>query len=788
MTPDPAGSFGERLRSLRESAGFTQEELATIAGLSVHAVSALERGRRLRPHMDTVRALAAALDLAGVARDAFLATARVPAPTTVAHELSGAALPLAPTPLLGRERDVATLREWLADPAVRLTTLTGPGGVGKTRLALELARVVAAETPSRVQFVPLAAVRDAALVGSAIAKVLGLADVGAAELARRARKAWGHAPMLLVLDNFEQVLDAAPLIAELLTALPALRLLVTSREPLRVRGEREYPVEPLALEPHTDATSLADLALTPAVRLFVERVRDVQPDFRLTAANGPTVTEICRRLDALPLALELAAPWLKTLNAEGLLERLVDGVLMSSAGRRDLPERQQTIEATVAWSYHLLDDGLRRVFRRLGILPDAFSLEAAAAVIADAGAGIDAALDAVAALVGKSLLVREESRLANRPRFRMLETIRAFAAFQLAAEGESEQAFERLARYCADEASRASSGLVGPQQAEWLDRAGDDLENYREAMGGLIDRRRPTEAASIADALMWFWVIRGQTVEGLRWYERILAMPSLPPAAEAAVRIAAAAMRYIQGALDPARADLRRVLDIAGESDPVAAAKAYWILGHVEHIAERTDEARHWFQRSIASFPAVDLRWVIGNSLTGLAWIAFEQGDDAAGERLLDEAVASLEGSGPWYLLLAGYLRASLAVRRGDPAAAIAATRASLVRIRALRDQFAFVYALVPLAAAAIQLGEAAWAARILGARAAVADRTGAALVDNYVHRLIAGIERDARVRLGAERWARAFSAGRKASIDTLLKEIDGVGAVSAAAASPARG
>ena len=451
MKAGAPGSFGAQLKALREAAGFTQEELATIAGLSVHAVSALERGERRRPHVETVRALSAALDLTGATRDALFASARAPAHNAAVDELSGVSLPLALTALLGRDADVQTLRHWLADPAARLITLTGPGGVGKTRLALELARAIAAEGATRVVFVPLAAIRNPAFVASAIAEALGLSDVTALDLPRRARVACDDRPTLLVLDNFEQVLDAAPLVADLLTSVASLRVLVTSRAPLRVRGEREYAVGPLALEVDSDAMSPADLARSPAVRLFVERVRDVQPDFRLTSANGPTVTAICRRLDALPLALELAAPWMKVLTAEDLLRRLAHDVLLSTVGPRDLPERQQTMNATVAWSYQLLAPNEQRVFRRLGALPGRFPIEAAAAVLAGregASASGDEALGAVAGLIDKSLLLRAETSVATRPLYQMLETVRAFAALELTAAGERDDALEGLARYC----------------------------------------------------------------------------------------------------------------------------------------------------------------------------------------------------------------------------------------------------------------------------------------------------------------------------------------------------
>jgi predicted ATPase/DNA-binding XRE family transcriptional regulator len=512
MRPAARGSFGAQLKALREAAGYTQEELATIAGLSVHAVSALERGERRRPHVETVRALSAALDLTGATRDALVGSARAPAHDAAVDELSGVPLPQPLTVLVGRDADVQTLRPWLADPGARLITLIGPGGVGKTRLAMELARTIAAESATRVVFAPLATIRNPAFVALAIAEALGLADVTALDLPRRARIACADLPTLLVLDNFEQVLDAAPLVADLLASVASLRLLATSRAPLRVRGEREYVVGPLALNADSDAMSPADLARSPAVRLFVDRVRDVQADFRLTSANGPTVAAICRRLDALPLALELAAPWIKMLTAEDLLRRLEQDVLFSKVGPLDLPERQQTISVTVAWSYDLLGPNERRAFRRFGVLPGRFSIEAAAAVLAGrerASARSGEALGVAASFIDKSLLLRAETSEATRPQYQMLETVRAYAALELTAAGERDDALDGLARYCTDEASLAAEGLVGPAQAEWLDRVRDDLENYRCALTWLIECDRPTDACDIAWGLMFFWADPG---------------------------------------------------------------------------------------------------------------------------------------------------------------------------------------------------------------------------------------------------------------------------------------
>ena len=780
MTNAAPGSFGARLRALREAAGFTQEQLATISGLSVHAVSALERGGRRRPHVETIRALSAALDLPPAVRDAFMASARTPVHDTVIDELSVISLPLPPTALVGREDDIRLLCQCLADPAARLITLIGPGGVGKTRLAIEIAHALAKKGAVHVTFASLAAIRDRALVACAIAEALGLADISASDLPRRARAACKDRPTLLVLDNFEQVLDAAGLITDLLTSAATLRLLVTSRAPLRVRGEREYALEPLALDAGSETGPSADPASAPALRLFVERVRDVQPDFQLTSANRSTVAAICRRLDALPLALELAAPWMKVLTAEDLLRRLERDVLLSTVGARDLPERQQAMDATVAWSYQLLSSDEQRAFRRFGALPGLFSIDAAAAVLAGrdgASAGSDEALGALSGLIDKSLLRRTGASTATRPLFQMLETVRAYAARELTVAEEHHDALEGLARYCTCEASLAAEGLRGPAQVEWLNRVRDELESYRGALTWLVDVGRSGDASNIAWDLMFFWAIGGHATEGLQWYERILSVGALPPAAESRVLVGAGLMRYTQGEPGHARTALRRALALAHDtSDMEMLAQAENLLGRVEHSVGNVEAARERYARSAERFRALALPWGLGSSLTGMATVALATGDPAQAERLLDEATSVLRHAGPWFLALTLYVRAILAVRRGDADGAIAVVRESLTCIRELHDKYAFVYALGPLAAAAILKGDDAWAARILGARDAVTERTGATVVVRQaLDDRMTLAEREPRARLGSERWALAYAAGRRSSIDALMKDIDRV-------------
>jgi len=792
MKSGAPGSFASQLKALREAAGFTQEELATVAGLSVHAVSALERGERRRPHVDTVKALSAALDLSDATRDALLASGRAATQSVVFDDGGGGSLPLPLTALLGRDDELEVLREWLADSALRLVTLTGPGGAGKTRLAQEIARAIMLQGGARVVFVALAAVRDASFVAAAIAEALGLLDISALDLAKRVRAACDGRRTLLLLDNFEHVLEAAPLVAELLTSVAALRVLVTSRAPLRVRGEREYVVGPLALNV-AEGASTDDVARSPAVRLFVERVRDVRPDFHLTPSNGPTVTAICRRLDALPLALELAAPWLKVLTPEDLLRRLAQDVLFSTSGPRDLPERQQTMNATVAWSYRLLDQNEQRVFRRLGVLSGDFPIEAAAAVVAGREGPLgesDALLAAAADLIDKSLLLQAESSVPARPLYRTLETVRAYAAIELNAAGERDDAMEGLVRYCATESRLAAEGLVGHAQGEWLDRVRDDLENYRSVLIWLIERGRSVEASTIVYRLFFFWVIRGHASEGLEWYERILAVPSPPPSVEATALIGAAVMRYTQADFEKSRAAVTRALALASKAanrDWVAVAEL--LLGHLEHISGNEEAALDRYARSLHESRQFENPWRIGNALTGMARVAMATGDFEEADRLLREAASKLQGSGPWFLLLPLYLRATLAVRRSNADEAVALVRESLGPIRELHDKFAFVHTLVPLAAAAALKGDDVWAAQILGNRHAVTEATGATIVDRSVNELRQETERAVRARLGDDRWARAHAAGRKITIESLMNDIDSRRAPRrSSAASPASG
>jgi non-specific serine/threonine protein kinase len=597
----------------------------------------------------------------------------------------------------------------------------------------------------------------------------------AVDAVTRVKTACGQHSVMLILDNCEHV-DTAPLVADLLSSVSSLRLLATSRAPLHVRGERQYALGPLALQLESETWSIADRARAPAVRLFVERVRDVQPEFRLTAANAATVTAICRRLDGLPLALELAASWMKTLTDTDLLNRLEHRLLPAVAGPRDLPARQQTMNATVAWSYQLLDPVDRRAFCLLGALPGRFSIDAAAALLTGRhdSAARDEALKATASLIDKSLLQRAESSVPNRPLFSMLETVRAYARLELSAAGERDDVWNELVGFCLNEVSQAAVGLGGTEQGEWLNRIRDEFESYRAALTWLIEKRRPADASDVAWGLGFFYLISGNTGEGLHWYERILALPALTALGRSKTLVAAGLMRWARGDVNRARAELIEAQGLAQHADGAdLAVHAENILGHLEHAAGNLAAAREHYTRSLEGYRTLAIPWGVGNALSGLAGVTLTGGDIERAEPLLAEAAAVLRQAGPWFLAPVLCFQAVLAVQRGDADHAIALMRESLSHIRALHDKFAFVYALVPLAAAAVLQGDHAWAARLLGARDAVAESTGATIVDSGVQHLRVKAQAEARARLGPDGWAMAYAAGRTASIDSLLKDAD---------------
>ncbi|MEO5816960.1 MAG: protein kinase [Gemmatimonadaceae bacterium] len=556
-------------------------------------------------------------------------------------EASLRALPSAVTSFVGREPLLALARSLLAE--TRLLTLTGPGGTGKTRLALQLAAGVRGSYADDVWFVPLADITDAAMVPSSIARVLGIRDAVGAPVADRVVAMLSAKRALLVLDNFEHVLDAASFVARLLTSCPEVTVLATSRAPLAIQGEQELPVPPLTTPARLDA----DAAESEAVQLFVQRARAVRPDFVLDEKTTEIVAEVCRRLDGLPLALELAAARAKLLSPRVMLTRLENRLDVLRADERDRPARHRTLREVIDWSYVLLTDDERALFSRLAVFGGGISIEAAEAV-----GGTSAALDLLTSLCNKSLL-RHEEQPDGEARFLFLETVREFALERLREARRDSSARRALRTWCIAFAEHATAHLRGPAQLEWFDRLQREYANLRAALddaiaegaGGLAD------AARLGTALHRFWLSRGPLSEGVDYLRRIVAtndtLPvdsadALPLATRAKLFNAAALMVSSLSMFPEMRELLTRSLALHREAADAAAIPvtlnnlgwAIWIMGDLDGAESLSTEAL-----AIHRERGDELGMALSHN--NLAWIAMERGQYAIGEQLFIEAIAS---------------------------------------------------------------------------------------------------------------------------------------------------
>ena len=512
-------TFGVLLRRARRAAGLTQEELAARAGVSVDAISVLERGLTRAPHRETLDLLAGALQLAPAERSRWELARRgvrgdaSPAPgcLPLACQSSGMRrqLPTPATPLIGREQEVQALCALLRRPEVRLITVTGSAGVGKTRLALQVAADFVEEFAGSVLFIPLAALHDPGLVLPTLAQALGLRASSALPVLALLAAALHEQRMLLVLDNFEHVIVAAPHLAALLEACPAVKLLVTSREVLSLRAEQQFVAPPLglpALSPRAPLQQIdrTTLEATPAVQLFLQRARAAQPDFQLTTGNAATIAEICLRLEGIPLAIELAAPRLKLLDPPALLARLERRLQILTGGARDLPERQRTMRATIAWSYELLSPAEQALFRRLAVFVGGWTLEAAEQVCREAGALEPDILEGLSSLLDKSLLYREHGG-SGEPRFRMLYVLGEFGLEQLDAAGEGMITREAHAAYYLALVEPAQPQLHGAEQQGWRDRLVQEHDNLRAALNWWLEYAEQAHAPEAAERALRLW-------------------------------------------------------------------------------------------------------------------------------------------------------------------------------------------------------------------------------------------------------------------------------------------
>ena len=754
LSPREAPTLGDLVRGHRLAAALTQEEVAERAGISARAVSDIERGLRRTIYRHTAQRLAGALNLAGAELVAFARAARGSPADHPGPERP--ALPVPPTPLVGRAAELAALSALVSDPAVRIITLTGPGGIGKTRIAIEAARALAGRFPDGVWFISLADVREPRLLLTTIAESLRVRDEGGPlpeAIADRLR----DRRLLLVLDTMEHLGAAIPELGEIIARAPALALLATSRSLLRLRGEHELPIGPLDLAPGNPE----------AIDLFLSRARALRPDLELDAESGAMVVRICRRLDGVPLALELAAARLRHLTVAQLLEHLERRLPVLTEGPVDLPLRQQTMAGTTAWSYELLASEDRTLFRRLSIFAGGWTLGAAETVCGAASpVHVHRLFDAS--------LVRRDRDGSEEQRYRFLEVVRDFAADRLqAAEGAGgvRDLGRRHAEHFLAFAEKAAPSLQAADHRSWGARLSDERDNLRAALAWAIEERDASLALRLAASLWMFWRTIAAFAEGRAWIEQVLALPANGlEGVRARVLWGAGWVAYQQGdhgAAESFGAELTAWARSAG--DPESIRNGLTLLGMGRLAAADPAAAKVFFQEGLDLIRDRAPGWLLATSLLNRAVASLHSGELDLAESLLGQAHALYSGLGDDRFAARVSLQLGFAALiRGDRDLAERLMLEGLTLFADLGDRWGIAELIGGLAAVHAAQGSWRRAAQLQGSSTSTWEGIGAAphpadraSMDRWLGIAAAGVDE--------VRWRQALAEGRAMDLEAAL-------------------
>lgn len=635
---------------------------------------------------------------------------------------SGPALAESSNALIGRELELSTTAQLLSSQDVRLLTLTGVGGTGKTRLALQLASDLRENFKDGVFFVPLAPISDPELVLSAIAQEMGIKEEGGVSVIDLFRAHRAGKQMLLVMDNFEHLMNAAPVVATLVSTLVQSKILVTSRERLHLSMEKEFNVMPLTL-PSVGQPSLEKISRSAAVALFVERAHAVRPDFILSDENAGTVAEICANLDGLPLAIELAAARVRLLAPQDLLTRLENRLKLLTGGPKNLPSRQQTMRATIAWSYDLLNDSEKLLLQQLSVFSRGCALDAAEAVCNNSIADKTGLLDGITSLGEKSLLLHEES--GEESRFRMLEVVKEFA-FECLCQTERVGAVQRRhSDYFLNLAEKAENEIVGPRVAVWMKRLAREHDNLRRALEWCL-QNEPQMALRISGSTWRFWMTHGHFTEGRKWLNRALECDSEESLARAKALLGAGTLAFHQGDFGTAQILLNEGLQV---SRNIRARQLFGLccnaLGVVATCTDNFEEAQRWYEEGLEAARDLGDQLLLPMLLNNIGEIAEADGDYTKARSLYEQAVESLKRGNQMNLPFALSNLGAVAYEQGDCTAARAYYTQALAKSQEFGSKKGMIYCLDGFAALSVSEGRPDVSARLCGAADALRESIG---------------------------------------------------------------